>query len=240
MYSIYHEFFYRPVFNLLVYITHVIPGGDLGLAIIIFTIIIKLILLPLSKSSIKSQKSLQDLQPKVDEVKAKYKDDKEAQGRAMLELYKVHKVNPFSSCLPLIVQFPFLIAIFRVFREGINASQANLLYSFVQMPAHINNMFLGILDLSKPNIVLAILAGLAQFWQAKMMTTKRAEIKAPAAKDEDFTAILNKQMLYFMPAMTVFIGLTLPGGLSLYWLITTVLTALQQVYIFKQNKKPAT
>ena len=70
-----------------------------------------------------------------------------------------------------------------------------------------------------------------------MMTTKRPEIKSPGAKDEDFTAILNKQMLYFMPAMTVFIGLTLPGGLSLYWLVTTVLTALQQVYIFHQSKK---
>lgn len=180
---------------------------------------------------------MQDLQPKVDEVKAKYKDDKEAQGRAMLDLYKENKVNPFSSCLPLLVQFPFLIAIFRVFQAGINEKTASLLYSFVPMPGHVNNVFLGFLDLSKPSWALAILAGLAQFWQAKMMTTKRPEIKSPGAKDEDFTAILNKQMLYFMPAMTVFIGLTLPGGLSLYWLITTVLTALQQVYIFHQSKK---
>ena len=234
---IYNEAFFRPIFNLLVYIIGHMPGGDLGLAIIILTVVIKLILLPLSKSSIKSQKSLQDLQPKVDEIKAKYKDKKEEMGRAMLDLYKEHKVNPFSSCLPLLVQFPFLIAIFQVFRAGITDSAMGMLYSFVEKPEHINNIFLGFLDLSKPNYVLAVLAGAAQFWQAKMMMTKRPAVKSPGAKDENFTAIMNKQMLYIMPIMTVVIGVTLPGGLALYWLTTTVLTALQQVYIFKQKKK---
>jgi len=235
---LYHEIFYRPILNLLVFITSPMPGHDLGFAIIILTILIRLALLPLSKSSIKSQKSLQDLQPKIDEVKAKYKDKKDEMGRAMLALYKEHKVNPFSSCLPLLIQFPFLIAIFQVFKAGINDQTSSLLYSFVSKPEQVNTIFLSILDLNKPNYILAILAGAAQFWQAKMMSTKRAEVKAPGAKDEDFAAIMNKQMLYFMPAMTVFIGATLPAGLALYWLITTVLTALQQVYIFKQ-KKPA-
>ncbi|MFA6393550.1 MAG: YidC/Oxa1 family membrane protein insertase [Patescibacteria group bacterium] len=233
---LYHEIFYRPILNLLVFITGHLPGYDLGFAIIILTALIRLALLPLSKSSIKSQKSLQDLQPKIDELKAKYKDKKDEMGRAMLSLYKEHKVNPFSSCLPLLVQFPFLIAIFQVFKAGINEKTSSLLYSFVSQPEQVNTMFLGILDLNKPNYILAILAGAAQFWQAKMMSTKRAEVKDPGAKDEDFAAIMNKQMLYFMPAMTVFIGATLPAGLALYWLVTTVLTALQQVYIFKQKK----
>jgi YidC/Oxa1 family membrane protein insertase len=213
------------------------PGNDLGLAIILLTIIIKTALLPLSKQSIKSQKSLQDLQPKIDEVKKKYADNKEEQGKAMLGLYKENKVNPFSSCLPLIIQLPFLLAVYRVFRVGFENGALEKVYPFITRPDIINNIAFGFLDLSKPNIILALLAGAAQFWQAKMMMTSKAAIKTPGAKDENMMAMMNKQMVYFMPAITVFIGLTLPGGLSLYWFITTLLTALQQKYIFGRKDK---
>ena len=84
---------------------------------------------------------------------------------------------------------------------------------------------------------IAVLAGAAQYWQAKMMMTKRPPVKSSGAKDEDMMAVMNKQMIYFMPALTVFIGLSFPGGLALYWLTTTVLTGLQQVYIFKKQKE---
>ena len=92
--------------------------------------------------------------------------------------------------------------------------------------------------MSVRNIPLAVLAGLAQFWQAKMMSTKKAEPKVSAsdgAKDENMMSAMNKQMLYFMPLLTVVIGITFPGGLALYWLVTTILTALQQKYIFSKN-----
>jgi len=229
--------FYQPVLNLLVFLYKIIPGHDIGLAIIAMTIIIKLVLLPLSKQSIKSQKSLQDLQPKIDALKQKYADNKEALGRATIDLYKQEKVNPFSSCLPLLIQLPFLWAVFRVFRDGLNGKSLSLVYNFIGQTAIINPISIGLVDLSKPNIYLAVLAGLAQFWQTRMMTTKRPEIKASAAKDEDMMAIMNKQMLYFMPALTVFIGLTLPGGLALYWFVQTVLTALQQLYLFRKKKQ---
>ncbi|MCK5211168.1 membrane protein insertase YidC, partial [Candidatus Parcubacteria bacterium] len=111
----FQTFFYQPVLNLLVFLYNIVPGNDLGIAIILLTVVIKLLLLPLSKKSIKSQKALQDLQPQTEELKKKFKDNKEAMSKAMLELYKKNKVNPFSSCLPLIVQLPFLFAVFRVF-----------------------------------------------------------------------------------------------------------------------------
>lgn len=237
MSEIFNVVFYRPVLNLLVFLYNIMPGHDIGLAIIIMTAVIKLILLPLSKQSIKSQKALQVLQPKINEIKKKYADNKEEQGRAMMQLYKEEKVNPFSSCLPLLIQLPFLWAVFRVFRAGLSGQSLNLVYSFIQRPEFINTMSLGFINLAKPNIVLAVLAGLAQFWQAKMLTVKRPEIKDSAAKDEDMLAIMNKQMLYIMPALTVFIGLSFPGGLALYWLVTTVLTALQQLYLFKQKEE---
>lgn len=237
MSRIFNVVFYQPILNLLVFLYNIVPGHDIGLAIIIMTVIIKLILLPLSKQSIKSQKALQELQPKIDEIKKKYADNKEEQGRAMMQLYKQNKVNPFSSCLPLLIQLPFLWAVFMVFRAGLSGQSLNLVYAFIHQPELINTVSLGFIDLAKPNVVLAILAGLAQFWQAKMMATKRPEVRGNGAKDEDMMAIMNKQMLYLMPALTVFIGLSFPGGLALYWLITTLLTAFQQLYLFKQKEK---
>jgi YidC/Oxa1 family membrane protein insertase len=235
--SLFHVVFYQPILNLLVFLYNIIPGHDIGLAIIAMTVIIKLILLPLSKQSIKSQKSMQNLQPKIDELKKKYAANKEEQGRAMMELYKQEKVNPFSSCLPLVIQLPFLWAVFIVFRQGLSNQTLNFIYSFIHNPGVINPISFGLFDLSKPNLYLAVLAGAAQFWQAKMMTTKRPEVKGQGAKDEDMMAIMNKQMLYMMPILTVVIGATFPGGLALYWLVTTLLTALQQLYLFKQKER---
>lgn len=235
MSAIFNTFFYQPILNLLVFLYNITPGHDLGVVIILLTIIIKLILLPLSKQSIKSQKALQELQPKIDEVKKMYSNDKQKMGKEMMEIYKQNKVNPFSSCLPLIVQLPVLIAVFQVFRNGLANGALNLVYPFISKPEYINTMSLGFIELSKPNPYLAILAGLAQFWQAKMMIVKKPELKTEGSQDENMASIMNKQMLYFMPILTVFIGLTLPGGLSLYWFITTVLTGLQQLYVFKKN-----
>jgi len=232
----FQTFFYQPIFNLLVFLYNIVPGHDLGLAIIALTIVIKVVLLPLSRQSIKSQKALQNLQPKINEIKKKHANNKEAMGKAMMELYKQEKVNPFSSCLPLLIQLPFLWAVFRVFRDGLNGQSLDLVYSFINRPETIEPLSFGVVNLAQPNIVFAILAGAAQFWQAKMMTTKRPEIKSSGAKDEDMMAIMNKQMIYFMPALTIFICLTFPSGLALYWLITTVLTALQQLYMFRKEE----
>ncbi len=231
--------FYQPILNLLVFLYNTVSFQDLGVAIILLTVIIKAILWPFGKQSIKSQKALQELQPKLDELKKQYGDDKVGLSRATMDLYKESKINPLSSCFPLLIQLPFLFAVYRVFRDGLN-NKLDLVYSFIHKPEVIQGMFLGFLDLNKPNIYLAVLAGLAQFWQAKMMSTKKPVIKTDGSKDESMTAIMNKQMLYFMPAITVFIGASLPGGLTLYWFIITLLTALQQVLIFKnidKNKK---
>ena len=235
--SIFQTIFYQPILNLVVFLYNIIPGHDLGIAIILLTAVIKIILLPLSKKSIKSQKALQDLQPKIEAIKKKYADKKEEMGKAMMALYKENKVNPFSSCLPLLIQLPFLIAVFRVFRDGLSDGALNLVYPFIERPATINHIAFGFLDLAKPNVVLAVLAGLAQFWQSKMMISKRPAIKTPESRDEDIMAVMNKQMLYFMPAITVFIALSFPAGLALYWFITTLLTALQQLYLFRNHSQ---
>lgn len=237
MSSLYFTFFYQPVFNLLVFLYNIVPGHDLGIAIILMTIIIKLILLPLSKKSLKSQKALQDLQPEIEALKKEHGKNREELGKATLELYKKNKVNPFSSCLPLLIQMPFLIAVFRVFRNGFNEQTMSNLYSFITAPT-INYISLGFINLEQRNIPIAVLAGLAQYWQAKMMSTKKPApevVASKGAKDENMLSSMNKQMIYFMPILTVVMGITFPGGLALYWLMTTLLTALQQKYIFSRT-----
>jgi YidC/Oxa1 family membrane protein insertase len=235
---IFTTFFYQPILNLLVFLYNIIPGHDLGAAIIVLTVIIKLILLPLSKKSLKSQKALQDLQPKIEELKKKYAKNKEEMGRATMALYRDNKVNPFSSCLPLLIQLPFLWAVFRVFRNGLSNGSLDLVYSFVHRPEAINAVsFWGLLDLSKPSVALAIMAGLAQFWQSKMLMTKKPAVSSPGAKDENMMTAMNKQMLYFMPVITVIFAMQFQAGLALYWLVNTLLTVAQQFYLFRRKNK---
>ncbi|HRY63097.1 MAG TPA: YidC/Oxa1 family membrane protein insertase [Patescibacteria group bacterium] len=234
MIQLYHLFIYQPLFNLLVFFYNTVSFQDIGIAVVLMTIFIKLILYPLSVKSIKAQKSLQDLQPKVDALKAKYKGNQEIMGRELMALYKTEKISPASSCLPLLIQLPFLIAVYNVFRDGLKPESLSALYSFVYNPGQINAIAFGFLDFSAKSIPLAALSALAQYWASSMLITKR-QPKVAGAKDENLTSALNKQTLYFMPIFTFVIGISLPAGLTFYWFLSTLLTALQQLYVFKKH-----
>ena len=227
--TIFNEVLYRPLFNALVLLYQHIPGADFGVAIIVLTILIKLLFYPLGSKSIKSQKALNEIQPKIKEIQEKYKDDKEKQGKEMMELYKKEKINPFSGCLPILIQLPVLIAMYRVFWGGLDPSRLSLLYSFVPSPGEINSMFLGLVDLARPNIVIALLVGIFQFLQIKFITPKDKK------KADDFSAKMQKQMMYFMPVFIVVILWRLPSALALYILTTVLFTILQQWLIIKKS-----
>lgn len=237
----YNTIFYQPLFNALIWLYNVIPGHDVGLAIVILTLVIRVILFPLYYKSIKSQRALQEIQPKVEALRKQYKDEQEKLAKEMMILYKNENVNPFSSCLPLLIQLPFLIALYQVFIHGLKSQSMEWLYPFVANPGIINTISVGFLDLSKPSIVLAVMAGAAQFWQSKMMITKNPPLikgkEIDGSADEKMMSIMNKQIVYFMPIFTVIIGVSLPAGLSLYWFLTTLLMALQQVWMFKKKKQ---
>ncbi|MEK7105676.1 MAG: YidC/Oxa1 family membrane protein insertase [Patescibacteria group bacterium] len=233
--NIFFTLLYQPLFNLLVWLYDVLPGNDIGIAIIAMTAIIRILLLPMSGQSLKSQKRMQDLQPKIEEVKARTKDNKEAQAKELMQLYKTEKVNPLSSCLPLVVQLVILIALYQVLSAGLNSTSLDALYPFVHNPGHLDAMFLGKVDLATPNVVLAVLAGIVQFFQARMMITKRSKPVTPGAKDEAMLATMNKSMLYFMPVITVVIGASLPGGLALYWLVSNLFMVGQQIFVFRKQ-----
>lgn len=231
--NIFDIFLYKPLFNSLVWLYNYMPGHDFGIAIIILTLIIRFLLYPLSIKAINSQKALQKLQPKVQEIQKKYKDNKEKQAKEMLELYKTEKINPFSGLFLAIVQLPILIALYRVFWLGLNPSELSNLYQFIFNPGQINAFFLGVIDLSKPNLIFAVLAGASQYFQTKMlMPPKNLSSDKKAA---DFSQIMQTQMTYFFPILTIIILFNLPSALGLYWTASGVFSIIQQYLILKKN-----
>lgn len=239
----FHAVLYIPIFNLLVFLYDVIPGADIGFAIIALTILIKAILWPFMSQSLKSQKALQELQPKIEELKQRHGSDREALAKAMMELYQKEKVNPLASCLPLLIQLPVLIALYQVLLAGFGPETLSQLYPFVDHPGTIEHVFLGVIDLSVASLYLAVLAGYFQFFQTRMLMHRHPP-KPPGkgitkgALDENMLASMNKSMLMFMPAITVIIGATLPAGLTLYWVTVNIVSILQQQFVFSKIRNP--
>ena len=238
--NIFYTFLFQPIFNLLIFLYNVIPGADIGFAIIALTVIIKLALWPLMSSSLKSQKAMQELQPKLDELKKQFGEDKEGLSKAMMALYQAEKVNPLASCLPVLIQLPVLIALYRVLLHGFDTSALNQLYPFIHNPGQIHTMFLGLIDLGQKNLALAVIAGVLQFFQTRMLMMRQPPkqvAKSEGAKDESMLASMNKSMMIFMPIVTIVIGMKLPGGLTLYWVAVSVFSIAQQAYVFSKVKK---
>ena len=244
--TIFENVLYQHLFNGLIYLYQVIPGKDLGIAIIVLTLLIKTLLYPLEAKAIKSQRALSESQPKIKEIQEKYKNDKEKQTKEILEFYKREKINPFSGCLPLLIQLPILIALFRLFYSGLNSDQFQLLYSFVPYPGEISTYFLGVINLANPVWFLAILAGVLQFFQTKAMLARTSQTKKKAKKTggkkgesmgDNITEIMQKQMQFFLPIFTVMILFRLPGALGLYWATMSCFTITQQ-YIIKRKCSP--
>ncbi len=224
---------YIPIYNLLIYFAAVF-GGSVGWAIIVLTFIIRTILLPSSIKAAKSATKMQMLQPKMNEIKEKHKDDQKKQSEETMKMYKEEGTSPFGSCLPLLIQLPIIFVLYRVFLHGIDTSSYNLLYPFTPRPEVLDTLFLGF-DLSVPDLwVLPIIAGLLQLLVSWMSMPK----VDPNAK-KDAASNMTRQMMYLFPIMTIFIARSLPAALALYWIITTLFSVGQQWYVNKNIKKPA-
>ena len=176
---------------------------------------------------------MNDIQPKLNELREKHKDNKEAQAKAMMELYKEHKINPFASCLPLLLQLPILIGLYQVFRVALNPAMnmtsVERLYSLMcRGPRALARIFLRLWICRNPALLLAVIAGLAQFWQSKLMMPKTA------GQDATMKA-MQMQTTYVLPVISMIIAMKLPAGLPLYWIVTTLFAVGQQYYI---NEEP--
>lgn len=246
--EIFHAAIYQPLYNAVIFFYAGLPIQDFGIAIILTTILIKTAFFSLSRMQIEQQKKMQDIQPKLKAIQEKYKTDKAEQTKQIMACYKENKVNPFSGCLPLIIQLVFFITFYRVIininMNGLVVNGADV-YSFVPNPGEIKHIAFGFLDMVKASPVLGALAALAQYFQTKMILPQSAQVSAKkdaASSSEmpDMAAIMGKQMLYIGPALVFFFSFQFPAALSLYWFVSTLLAWVQQKWIFSQQKAAAT
>lgn len=228
-----------PLYNLLVFITSIIPGADLGLAIIILTILVKIVIFPLYTKSVRTQIKIKAIEPRLKEIKEKYKNDLPEQSRQTMAIYRQEKINPFSTILVLFIQIPIIISLFYVFRDSFVIHQ-ELLYSFVSAPSNINTQFLNWFDLTaNKNIILAVLTGLTQYFQVRfsLPVQPKKDNKLGESFKDDLMRSMDLQMRYFMPLLTIFIAFTLPSAISLYWITTNSFSAIYELLVIKKIKK---
>jgi len=228
--KIFYSVLYQPIFNLLIFFDFLFK--DFGVAIIFLTLLIRVLLFPLSQKTLESQKAMVDLQPELRKIQEKYKEDKEKQAQAIVEVYKKAKINPLASIFLLFLQLPILIALYRVFWRGFEADQLSYLYSFTPHFSQINPTFLGFFNLSQGNFLLAVLAGLTQFWQSKI-TLKPDSSTSPK---KDFAAAFQRQTVFILPFFTFALLVSLPSALSLYIIITNLFSVFEQLF-FKRKIK---
>jgi len=239
--DVFNTILYRPLLNALVIFYQLIPGHDFGVAVILLTILTRLIIYPLMAQSLRSQKVLTKLQPKIRELQVKHKNDKEKQAKELISLYQKEKINPLGGFLPLLIQFPILIALYQVFWKGLRPEEMANLYSFVSQPKIIDPIFFGLINLAKSSLILALIAAIFQFFQTKMLTIYQPVglVKTPEKTDQmtSFFNLFQKQMLYFFPIFTVFILWKLPAAIALYWITTSLFSLVQQYFIFKPSSE---
>ncbi len=232
---LFNEILYKPLFNALVFLYQYISFHDLGIAIILLTIIIRLILFPLFYKGAKDQAIMQRLAPKIKEIQQNHKHDREKQSRALMDLYRQHKVNPFSGFLLLIVQLPILIALYRVFLKGFSVETLNNLYPFIASPKNLSYSLLGLIDLSSKNIFIVGAAAVVQYIQGKLSIPKTNKSSSNLTPTE----MMSRQMVYVGPILTIVFlyFLNLPSAVALYWLTTSAFSVIQQVIINKRISK---
>jgi len=242
MHYLYTTFIYNPLYNGLVLLMNtakIAPWIDAGMIVILFTIVVRLILFPLSKKAARTQVIMKTVEPEMNALKEKYKDDKQTQAVKMMELYKEKKINPFSSILLLFIQLPIIIALYRIFYStGFSTVHTELLYGWVPIPPVVSTMFLGLLDVSKKSIILALLAALSQYLQISISVPKPAARKEGSSKfGEDFARNMQLQMKYVFPVMIFFISWNLAGALAIYWITSNLFMIAQELYIRKQIQR---
>jgi YidC/Oxa1 family membrane protein insertase len=231
--AVFHALIYEPLYNGLVFLVDVIPVHDVGIAVIILTIIVRFILFPLSKRAITTQIEMKKIAPKVEEIKEKYKDRREEQGRAILALYREHGVRPFASFALLFLQLPVLIGLYWVFAfGGLPEVDAALLYSFVPVPDGVNMMFLGLVPMNGHSILLAALAGISQFAYTRLSMGHRTSPAKPAGASfsADMARSMDIQMRYVLPVVIGTFSYFLVAAAPLYW-ATSNLFMIGQEYL---------
>jgi len=216
MAALFNTYLYQPILSLLIFIYEHFSFGDLGIAIVVLTVVVRIVLLPLFYKGTKDQTLMARLQPKIKAIQTEHKDNKERQAAELMALYKEHKLNPFSGILLLIIQLPIFIALFQIFRTELGTA------------VFVTHSFLGVVDLSAKSIGVVLIAAILQFVQAKLALPP--EQKESDGKKNPLAA-MGKTMLYVGPIISAVVLWNLPSALGLYWVISTLFSVGQQAFI---------
>ena len=233
--AVYHELLFRPLFNLGMGLTSVLLDHSVGLGVVAVTVLVRCLLLPPALRQARhmqaNQSKMAALKTQLAKINERYKDNAAKKAEETMALYRRAGINPASGCLPLLLQLPILIALYRVFLVGLSPEMFTHLYSFVDQPQSLALSFFGI-NLSTPSFILAALAGVSQFVLMRRVTPASAPDGGNEASAQ-MMASMQKNMAYIFPVMTVFISLQLPAALALYWVASTIFGIVQQAFFKK-------
>ncbi|QSH39180.1 membrane protein insertase YidC [Candidatus Kaiserbacteria bacterium] len=237
----FNTFIFTPLYNGLILLIDFVPYADVGFAVIILTVLVKIILFPLAHKVAHMQVQMKELAPKLEELKEKYKEDKQEQTLKIMALYKEHNVRPFLSILVVFIQLPIILGLYWVFfRGGLPDIQLDLLYSFVPIPTTVNMNFLGLIDMGGRSVILALLAGATQYVHSYYALAKpKPRGENPSIK-EDLAHSFHLQMKYVMPIIVVVISYTISAAIALYWLTSNLFAIGQELIVrrrLKHNKE---
>lgn len=240
MKTIFIETLYKPLYNILVWLIDVLPHADIGFAVIILTIFVKIILLPLSKKAIKTQLLMKDIEKPLKEIREQYKDNPQELAHKTLDLYKTKGINPFASISLIFIQLPVIIALYFVFaKAGLPTINQNLLYSFISFPEQIQTTFLGFIDLvASKSLIIALFVLITQSIQIRLSLPKQDSSSAPESEfAQEFMKGLHFQMKYILPIITAVAAYSLISVVGLYWIVGNIFMIFQELYFRKTLKK---
>ena len=233
---LWHTFFSDPVYNGLIFFIGLVPGGDVGIAIILTTIVIKLILFPLSIKAAKTQKVMREIEPKLREIKEKFKEKREEQAQAMLKVYQEAGMNPFSAIFVIILQIPLVIALYlAVSGSGTPLPEiaSERLYSFVTAPDVVTMQFLGLVDMAGRSVLLAVLAGGSMFIQMRFVMTALPPSDPTATPNlqEELKRNIQLYMRYLLPIVVTVVAYSISAAIALYFVVSNVVAIVQEFYV---------
>ena len=235
MIAFFKTIIYIPLYNLLIFILNV-SWIDAGIATIVLTLIVKVILYPIAKKSTITQLMMKEKSGELNLIKEKYKDRQE-QAVKVMEFYKKNKINPFSSIFTVIIQIPIILSLYYIFlKSGLPAIDTTMLYSFIKVPESVSMNFLGLLDISQKSIFLALLAAITSFLQMHLSTSTASNQESKSSGNPDLSTMMAKQMKYTMPILVFFISWKISGVIALYWFVSNLLGIAQDFYIKKKLK----
>lgn len=232
---------HKPIYNTLIYFIELNPTHSLGIAIILLTLLVRLILLAPSQKALKAQKRMQEIQPRIKQIQEKYKGNQEKIAMETMLIWKDAKVNPLGSCLPILLQFPILIGLYYTVKEVVEGGNKHMLYSFLQNFdfSSVHTQFLSMNLAEKNLIILPLCVGLLQFFQMKLTFKNRGSTANKEPKKQDGMPdmeSMNKIMTYTLPLMIMFFTATLPAGVGVYWGTSTLFGIIQTYFVNNQKE----